>query len=80
MKKLVITLFSFIIFSSYCYGANINYGYNAHGQYVPKTYGSSSINYGYNAHGKYVPKSVGNQKIEYGYNAHGDYVMKKIGY
>ena len=78
MKKfLILLLFTFI--SAICvFAADVNYGYNAHGNYVPTSYGSDRINYGYNAHGEYVPKSVGNQQIQYGYNAHGEYVPKSV--
>ena len=58
---------------------DVNYGYNAHGQYVPTSYGNQQVQYGYNAHGQYVPTSYGNQKVQYGYNAHGQYVPRSIG-
>ena len=79
MKKIFITVFFVFACSLTCFSETINYGYNAHGDYVPKSYGSQRIEYGYNAHGDYVPKSVGGQRIEYGYNAHGQYVPKSVG-
>ena len=43
---------------------NIEYGYNAQGQYVAKAVGSKKINYGYNAKGQYVPVSIGKASSE----------------
>lgn len=52
----------------------IEYGYNAKGDFVPTDIGGQHIEYGYNAKGQYVPMWYGNNPIEYGYNAVGDYV------
>ena len=60
------------------YAGSINYGYNAHGDYVPTSVNGQRVQYGYNAHGDYVPTSIGGQQIQYGYNAHGDYVPQRI--
>lgn len=69
----------FSLFTLSAYAGSIDYGYNAQGNYVPKSIGGNQIQYGYNAHGDYVPKSIGGNQIQYGYNAHGDYVPKSIG-
>lgn len=58
---------------------DIDYGYNAVGDYVPTSFGNQRIQYGYNAMGDYVPMSVGGQQIHYGYNAYGDFVPMSIG-
>ena len=58
---------------------DIDYGYNAVGDYVPTSVGNQRIQYGYNATGDYVPMSVGGQQIHYGYNAYGDFVPMSIG-
>ena len=79
IKKFIIL----ILFTFFCTVAalatDINYGYNAHGDYVPTSYGGQQIQYGYNAHGDYVQTSIGGQQIQYGYNAHGNYVPTSIG-
>lgn len=59
--------------------AEIIYGYNPYGEYVPKSVGEQSIHYGYDPYGNYVPKSVGGEKIHYGYDPFGNYVPKSIG-
>jgi len=56
----------------------VDYGYNAHGDYVPTAVGKDKIGYGYNAHGDYTPDSIGKRKIDYGYNARGDYVPTSL--
>lgn len=53
---------------------DIDYGYNAIGDFVPTSVDNQRIQYGYNAVGDYVPMSVGGRQINYGYNAVGDYV------
>lgn len=64
--------------SDYSYAKKVNrqieYGYNAKGDFVPTDIGGQHIEYGYNAKGQYVPMWYGNNPIEYGYNAVGDYV------
>lgn len=79
MKNLLILFSIFTIFSSVVFAGNIEYGYNAKGEYAPKSVNGKKIEYGYNAHGDYVQKSIGGEKIEYGYNARGQYVPKSIG-
>ena len=74
MRKFVFFLTVFSLFSLNIYAQSIDYGYNAHGDYVPVAINGERIDYGYNAHGDYVPVAVGNQDIDYGYNAHGEYV------
>ena len=61
------------------YAADITYGYNPHGEYVPVEIDGKKVEYGYNAHGDYVPTAIGNDKIDYGYNPHGDYVPTSVG-
>lgn len=39
--------------------AQIHYGYNASGEYVPVSIGEQRIHYGYNAWGEFVPMSIG---------------------
>ena len=79
MKKILILLFFAFTFVLNVFANSIDYGYNARGEYVPKSIGNERIDYGYNAKGEYVPTSIGGKRIDYGYNAHGDYVPKSIG-
>lgn len=58
---------------------DVDYGYNAVGDYVPMSVGGMDIDYGYNAVGDYAPTAVGRQQIQYGYNAVGDYVPMSVG-
>ena len=44
---------------------NIQYGYNARGEWVPVSVDGERIEYGYNARGDYVPTAVGNNRIDY---------------
>ena len=65
-RFLILLLFGFFSTVS-VFATDIRYGYNAHGDYVPTSYGTEKIKYGYNAHGEYVPTAIGDQKIKYGY-------------
>lgn len=38
----------------------IQYGYNAQGNFVPVSVGGQRIHYGYNPYGEFVPKYIGN--------------------
>ena len=69
--KLFVAL-SLAFFTLSAHAGSIDYGYNAHGDYVPTYVNGNRVEYGYNAHGDYVPKSIGGKQIQYGYNAHGD--------
>ena len=57
---------------------NIQYGYNARGEYVPIQIDGEMVQYGYNPRGEYVPTSIGDNHIGYGYNPRGDYVPTYI--
>ncbi len=74
MKKINILFVIFSFFIPAVNATDIQYGYNAQGDYVPMSVGNNTINYGYNAQGDYVPMSIGNKHINYGYNSQGDYV------
>jgi len=66
-----ITFLAFLmlgIFSCPAQAGDIQYGYNAHGNYVPVKIDGENIDYGYNAKGDYVPVKIGNKSIQYGYN------------
>lgn len=76
MKKVILILA--ILISLPCFAVDIDYGFNANGDYVPTSIGGQSIDYGYNAVGDYVPLSIGDRHINYGYNAYGDYVPMEI--
>ena len=78
MKKLLLFLLSILIISP-AFADNIQYGYNAQGDYVPTSINGKRVQYGYNAQGDYVPTSVGGNRIQYGYNAQGDYVPTGYG-
>ena len=58
MKKIFCLFINMVIFVSVAYAGNIQYGYNAQGDYVPTSIGGSRINYGYNAQGDYVPVDI----------------------
>lgn len=58
MRKLLLFLLLFN-FPQSVFSGNIQYGYNAKGEYVQKSIGGQKIDYGYNAKGQYVPKSYG---------------------
>ena len=79
MKKVIISAVLFTFSMLAVQAGNINYGYNAQGDYVPTSIKGERIQYGYNARGDYVPTSIGNKKIDYGFNAKGDYVPTSIG-
>ena len=51
--KLFVAL-SLAFFTLSAYAGSIDYGYNAQGNYVPKSIGGNQIQYGYNAHGDYL--------------------------
>ena len=58
MKRfLVLLLFGFFSTAA-VFAADIRYGYNAHGEYVPTSVNGQSVKYGYNAHGNYVPTGI----------------------
>ena len=59
MKKFLLIALS-ILFISPVFADNIQYGYNAQGDYVPTSVGGNRIQYGYNAQGDYVPTGYGN--------------------
>ena len=50
MKKFILCLFVCSILP--VNGAEIRYGYNAQGQYVPVQVGNERVKYGYNAYGE----------------------------
>ena len=80
MKKILLTLFSFFIFCIVpVFAGNIQYGFNAQGDYVPQSIGDQRVQYGFNSQGNYVPQSVGDQRIQYGFNAQGKYVPVSVG-
>ena len=68
-----------LLLTGVAYAGNIEYGYNANGDYVPTKINGKRVDYGYNANGDYVPTKVGNDRIDYGYNANGNYVPTNIG-
>ncbi|MCD7779813.1 MAG: hypothetical protein LUH05_03995 [Candidatus Gastranaerophilales bacterium] len=77
-NKKIITILCLVMFAAPAFADNIQYGYNAVGEYVPVKIGNDRVKYGYNAVGDYVPTSIGNNKIKYGYNAQGNYVPTSI--
>ena len=52
MKKFLVLLFFVFVSISSVLAADIKYGYNAHGNYVPTSYGTDRINYGYRRHNR----------------------------
>lgn len=79
MKNLL-SLFFIICFSvSIAIAENIQYGYNANGEYVPVSVGNKKVEYSYNARGEYKPSSIGGRRIRYNYGSNGMYLPTMIG-
>ena len=76
MKKILILIYFLIQLSVF---ADIEYGFNAQGKYVPMSINGEDVKYGFNAIGKYVPISIGEQDVKYSYNSFGEYVPISIG-
>ena len=76
MKKLLILVFLLIQLPVL---ADIEYGYNAYGDYVPMSVDGEDVRYGYNAYGDYVPMGIGDDDITYKHNSFGKYVPLSVG-
>ena len=74
MRKLIVLIGIFFLYSFAAAADNIEYGYNSRGEYVPTKIDGKQVEYGYNSRGEYVPTKVGHKNIGYGYNSRGQYV------
>jgi len=54
MKKIIL-LICILLLSNSVFAANVHYGYNAQGDYVPLSVNGQHIQYSYNAAGDFVP-------------------------